>query len=49
MSAPPMGQFSMRANNMGIIVIAVGVRTKEDLDELKVLGADAATGPIVNQ
>lgn len=42
-------RFCDIAHNMGIIVIAVGVRTKEDLDELKVLGVDAATGPIVNQ
>jgi EAL domain-containing protein (putative c-di-GMP-specific phosphodiesterase class I)/GGDEF domain-containing protein len=42
-------RFCHVAHNVGIIVIAVGVRTEEDLAELKTLGVDAATGPIVNK
>jgi EAL domain-containing protein (putative c-di-GMP-specific phosphodiesterase class I) len=42
-------RFCGVAHSVGIIVIAVGVRTEADLTTLKALGVDAATGPAVNQ
>lgn len=42
-------RFCGVAHSVGIIVIAVGVRTEEDLTALKALGVDAATGPAVNK
>ncbi len=40
-------RFCGVAHTVGIIVIAVGVRTEEDLAKLKELGVDGATGPVV--
>ena len=40
-------RFCGVAHTVGIIVIAVGVRTEEDLAKLKDLGVDGATGPVV--
>lgn len=37
------------AHNIGILAIAVGVRTQEELDALKTLGFDGVTGPAVGE
>lgn len=41
-------RFCSVAHSVGIIVIAVGVRSEGDLAKLKELGLDGATGPVVH-